>query len=181
MVEVADAAIQVLATAGARGFTHRAVDRELGLPPGSTGNYFSTRAALLATCAERLAELDLQDIAAASPHESDLRSPQEVGDVMAAFLLSRLEGAARLRQLARLELLLEATRTEPLKRLFAELRWQFIQVAEQTLVAAGAQNPGPCARALVATFDGLLFDQLLYPSTAVDHEALAASLASSSV
>jgi DNA-binding transcriptional regulator YbjK len=38
-----DTAIAVLATEGGRGLTHRAVDRQAGVPLGTTKNYFPTR------------------------------------------------------------------------------------------------------------------------------------------
>jgi AcrR family transcriptional regulator len=42
-----DAGLAVLAREGARGLTHRAVDREAGAPTGTTSNYFRTRAELI--------------------------------------------------------------------------------------------------------------------------------------
>ncbi|MFG2081644.1 TetR/AcrR family transcriptional regulator [Micromonospora tulbaghiae] len=51
---LADAGLRVLADAGARGLTHRAVDAEAGVPTGTTSNYFPSRAALLASLAERI-------------------------------------------------------------------------------------------------------------------------------
>ena len=42
-----DAALELVGTQGMRGLTHRAVDAAADLPPGSTSNYFRTRAALL--------------------------------------------------------------------------------------------------------------------------------------
>jgi DNA-binding transcriptional regulator YbjK len=40
---IADAAIALLAAAGAKGLTHRAVDAQAGLPAGSTSFYCRTR------------------------------------------------------------------------------------------------------------------------------------------
>lgn len=61
---IAEAAIRVLANEGLRGLTHRAVDREAGLPSGSTSYYVSTRTALLQLVAERLAERTRDDVGA---------------------------------------------------------------------------------------------------------------------
>lgn len=55
-IQLADAGLTVLAAAGARGLTHRAVDRSATLPEGSTSYYFRTRAALLQACAIRLGD-----------------------------------------------------------------------------------------------------------------------------
>jgi AcrR family transcriptional regulator len=51
-----DAGLRVLAAAGARGLTHRAVDAEAGVPTGTTSNYFASRDALLAALGERIME-----------------------------------------------------------------------------------------------------------------------------
>ena len=52
-----DGALTVLAEAGGRGLTHRAVDAAAGVPDGTTKNYFPTRDALLSAVAERILEL----------------------------------------------------------------------------------------------------------------------------
>lgn len=51
---VIDSAIAVLAAAGGRGLTFRAVDRHGGLPVGTTSNYFRAHADLVAAVAERI-------------------------------------------------------------------------------------------------------------------------------
>jgi Tetracyclin repressor-like, C-terminal domain len=175
---IADAAIRVLASAGGRGLTHRAVDRELRLPVGSTGNYFPTRAELLAVCAERLAQLDEAEADAASITSEGSISVEDAGARIGAFLRSRLQGAPRERQLARLELLLEAGRTESLALLFAALRTRFIGMAEALLAATGVIDAEGGARVLVAAFDGALFDQLLYPLSAATLDAVEEHFAS---
>lgn len=53
-----DAAVGVVARAGAKGLTHRAVDASAGAPQGSTSNHFRTRAALVSAIAQRLEERD---------------------------------------------------------------------------------------------------------------------------
>jgi AcrR family transcriptional regulator len=69
--QVGDAAIAVLAEQGARGLTHRAVDRAAGLPPGTTSNYARTRAALLTLALTRIAELDAAETAAGAAELSE--------------------------------------------------------------------------------------------------------------
>ncbi|MFE5806616.1 TetR/AcrR family transcriptional regulator [Streptomyces sp. NPDC056491] len=59
---IADTAIGLVAAAGLRGLTHRAVDGAAHLPAGSTSYYFRTRTALIGACYQRLAELDLGDV-----------------------------------------------------------------------------------------------------------------------
>jgi len=106
--DLADAGLRVLATSGARGLTHRAVDAETGVPTGTASNYFRTRDALLAALGERIFERltpqpDRLDPLAAEPPTVDLFAAY-VRDVAARVL-----GAPEL-TLALLELRLEATR-----------------------------------------------------------------------
>jgi DNA-binding transcriptional regulator YbjK len=54
-----------LADHGANGVTHRKVDRQAGVPDGTTSFYFRTRLALLRGVAERVADLDLADLRSA--------------------------------------------------------------------------------------------------------------------
>lgn len=54
--QLADAGLRVLARDGARGLTHRAVDREAGFALGTATNYFKTRAALLDALGNRIFE-----------------------------------------------------------------------------------------------------------------------------
>ncbi len=51
---LADAGLRVLADAGARGLTHRAVDAEAGVPTGTCSNYFGSRDELLGALAEHV-------------------------------------------------------------------------------------------------------------------------------
>lgn len=53
---VAEAALALLGADGARALTHRAVDRQARLPPGTCANYFPTRSALLAGMAAQVFE-----------------------------------------------------------------------------------------------------------------------------
>jgi AcrR family transcriptional regulator len=173
---IADAAVRILARKGARALTHRAVDNELGLAHGSTGNYFPTRSALLTACGARLAEIDLADAVAFTPNLDGPLSGRDVGELIADFLVSWLQPELRERQLARLELLLEATRSDELASQSFEVREKFISIVSTVLTAAGSTSPRDAARAVVAAFDGFMFDQLLYPRTAIDPEHVADQL-----
>ncbi|GLY18986.1 TetR family transcriptional regulator [Kineosporia rhizophila] len=51
-----DAGLHVLATQGARGLTHRAVDAAAGVPAGTTSNYFRSREALIQGLFDRIGE-----------------------------------------------------------------------------------------------------------------------------
>jgi DNA-binding transcriptional regulator YbjK len=60
--ELADAAIELFGTDGARGLSHPKVDQRAGVPAGTTSFYFRTRKALVQAIAERLTELDTADL-----------------------------------------------------------------------------------------------------------------------
>ena len=51
---LADPAIVVLARGGSRGLTHRAIDRQAGVPAGTTTNYFRDKEELLKGLFERI-------------------------------------------------------------------------------------------------------------------------------
>jgi DNA-binding transcriptional regulator YbjK len=167
-VAIADAAISVLARKGSRGLTHRAVDATLDLPLGSAANYFATRSMLLSAVAERLAELDR---ASGTLNVNSHEPPKDMGDVAAllsALLEGWLSGVPRERQLARIELLLEATRDEKLDALFSELRKRFVNDLAGVLAELGASRAADRAASAIVVFDGLLFDQLLYQRVYLD-------------
>ncbi|MFI5906075.1 TetR/AcrR family transcriptional regulator [Dactylosporangium sp. NPDC051541] len=101
---LADAGLRVLASAGARGLTHRAVDQEAAVPAGTTSNYFRSRDALLSGLAERIfarmapAPADLATLAGRSQADYLLdivRRTTREPDLMRALFELRLEGARR--------------------------------------------------------------------------------------
>jgi AcrR family transcriptional regulator len=59
---IGDAAIAIVAREGLRALTHRAIDRELGLPAGSTSYYARTRRQLIEAIVHRLAARTLADL-----------------------------------------------------------------------------------------------------------------------
>ncbi|MGW9074740.1 TetR/AcrR family transcriptional regulator, partial [Streptomyces yangpuensis] len=201
---IADTAIGLVAAAGLRGLTHRAVDAAAGLPAGSTSYYLRTRTALIGACYRRLAELDLADVDGGSPFGTappalpgtSGRGPADRGPVdreaaaaALAGLLYRWLTVGRERQLARFELSLEAARNPELE---ADLRraGREPRVRAAGIVAAlGADRPEEAAELLVAWTEGLLYDRLagalarsrpapdLAELTAVARRMLAAALA----
>jgi DNA-binding transcriptional regulator YbjK len=144
---IAEAALELLAREGARGLTHRAVDRELALPDGSTSYYYSTRSALLLAAAERLVVLDMADIGAI---------PESL-DGIASLVERWLSPERRTRSLARVELLLTAAR-DPAFRFMQEARSHFIERAGQGAPPAVARTAG---LTLTALADGLLVHGLV--------------------
>lgn len=152
-----DAALRVLARRGARGLTHRAVDREAGLAEGSTSNHFRTRDALLeATLAHHLA-LDLEPAA-----ELEV-APTLTGAEATTLLAAAVVHLQRSRDLlvARYELFLESTRRPALAAELGPARARFAELAERVLAATGCDHPVRHGRQLVACIDGLAFDGVL--------------------
>jgi DNA-binding transcriptional regulator YbjK len=158
--DITDAAICTLARDGMRGLTHRAVDRAAGLAEGSASYYFRTRQALLQATVERLAELDIADMAD-SPGLSALAGQDldAFADAAAGIVQSWLT-TGRERQLARYELALEATRRPELRQALAASGATVRAMVASQFAAAGVREPGSRAADFAAFLDGLLFDQI---------------------
>ena len=179
--QVGDAAIAVLADQGARGLTHRAVDRAAGLPPGTTSNYARTREALLTLALARIAELDATQ-GAAGLYENGISGPGMSGPGMSgsgmsgsgasgsemsgselaeglARMLHRMvtDPKARRRTRARFELALEATRRPELRAAYDEMGRAFRVQAVRLLAAAGSAHPERAAWTLIAWVEGTAF------------------------
>lgn len=149
---LADAGITVLATAGARGLTHRAVDRAAGIAEGSTSYYFRTRVALLRACAERLAAHTMDVIAAAA--ESGRLTDAGLVEVSVAAVHAWIADGGRL-VLARHELLLESAR-DPGLREPIEMTTDYVRtLVEQRLTDLSLPDPTGRTGDLVACLDGL--------------------------
>jgi AcrR family transcriptional regulator len=149
--QVGDAAIAVLADQGARGLTHRAVDRAAGLPPGTTSNYARTREALLRLALARIAELDLAEGSAGVAGSG-------LADGVAQMVHRWItEPGQRQRFLARLELAFEATRRPELRAAYDEMGRAFRVQAVRLLAAAGSAHPERDAWTLIAWVEGTAF------------------------
>ncbi|MFF4007612.1 TetR/AcrR family transcriptional regulator [Streptomyces sp. NPDC001717] len=161
---IADAAIDLVAAAGLRGITHRAVDGAARLPAGSTSYYFRTRTALIGACYQRLAELDLDDLAEDGPSASTPSASTPFGRDEAAAalggLLLRWLTVGRARQLARFELSLEAARNPELEADLHRAGQGARSRAAAMLAGLGADRPREAAELLAAWTDGLLYDRL---------------------
>lgn len=85
---IADAALDIIAANGIRALTHRAVDRHLGLPTGSTSYYFRTKRELLVAAVEHLTESSRRDF------ERSRLTRRRPGELPAVEALSADIGAA---------------------------------------------------------------------------------------
>jgi AcrR family transcriptional regulator len=187
---IGDAAIGIVAREGLRSLTHRAIDRELDLPAGSTSYYARTRRQLIEAMVHRLANRTTADMGGdirggdirgdyvwggGAPLPAAPGSPAEAARTLAA-LLDRLaerpeDHRARFALVVDLaddpELHAHLTHASP-------VRAGFLAAATAMLGAIGVSDPERHAPALVALVDGLLFDRVagsgLDPSSRPDAE-----------
>ena len=170
---IARTALHVLAEAGSRGLTHRAVDAAAGLPAGSTSYYFRSRAALLQACVADLVAQDHADLDLMSPL---VTAPDEdaVAGALADVLLRWL-GADRWRHVARYELSMEAVRRPDLAAVLHQGGATIRHRVAAVLAGLGASDPVEQAYWLVACLDGIVFDRVAGANAAlcVDRDDLA--------
>ncbi|MBB5906943.1 TetR/AcrR family transcriptional regulator [Actinoalloteichus hymeniacidonis] len=149
------AAVRLLAQHGMRGLTHRAVDTEAALPPGSTSYYARTRSRLLEMTMTRLVEREIgeQQTRLDTVDHADLDAVSEA----AAEFLHGLIVADRVWTLARFEFALEATRSPELRELYDRSSDRIRTAARHIIVAAGSTEPDRHTDVLLAWCDGTLF------------------------
>lgn len=153
--DLADAGVRLTARGGARALTHRAVDAEAGLPPGSTTYYARTRRELTALVVDRITAQLADDLSA-------LRLPEHLDDAaVVGVAIGFLDGLAARRdaQAARFALLLELRDDPDLRAPLtgaAPVRVGLVDTARVLLEAVGAEDPVGTAVDLVAVVDALL-------------------------
>ena len=155
---LADAAILIVARDGLRALTHRAVDRELDLPAGSTSYYLRTRRQLIEAIVHRLATRTVTDL---RPVAAPARTVPAAAKSLAAGLdlLAQRPDDHR----ARYALSVDLTSDPELHALITSrspIRAGTLAAAEATLDAIGVRQPARHASGLVALIDGLLFDRV---------------------
>jgi DNA-binding transcriptional regulator YbjK len=158
--KIADTAIRLIGSLGARGLTHRAVDAEAKLPQGSTSYYCRTRADLLALALRRHAELDFN---ALGRLERSLRTRSKRRELAShlALVLSKWMRAQSAEELAaRFELFLAASREPALQAVVAESRTRFIAALRGSLEASEVPDAERLAAALIALIEGLFVERL---------------------
>jgi DNA-binding transcriptional regulator YbjK len=175
---LADAAIEVLGTAGIHKLSHRAVDERAGLPGGTAANYFPRRDDLLAAAAERVAELHLAEMTAADRAAitaAGAASAASAGpDALAELIGASLHDAAtrhRTRYLAAYELALESTRQPALAEAMSRLGAAALGTTLAEHRFLGLPTTPEQVQALIALYNGTLMTLVVAPPGAVTAEA----------
>jgi DNA-binding transcriptional regulator YbjK len=164
--QLLDAARHVIADEGLKGLTHRAVDRQAGLPEGSCSAYWRTRNALQAALTEYVAASLLADVDGLTEQIRVCGPDDEQASVAATLELFLRWLDQRELLVARLELTMAATRDPELAQLLADHRGRLIGIVEEIMTAAGKEHGEARAEALVASYDGILLAALLQPAPA---------------
>ncbi|NLE79128.1 MAG: TetR family transcriptional regulator [Rhodococcus sp.] len=155
--QIADAAISVIARAGLRGLTHRAIDVELDLPNGSTSYYFRTKRALLEATVRRLTERSRRDFESAFA-SSDAAPTVDGMAHFAAEILDRLLGERIDDIRARYALTVELANDPELHPLLARSLFSRPRAVE-LLRALGATDPNTAGADFVSVVEGAVFDR----------------------
>jgi DNA-binding transcriptional regulator YbjK len=157
-------AVQVIAEHGLRGLTHRAVDRQAGLPQGSCSAYLRTREALVLAVTEYIAECvaghvrELATELAGQPLDDD-RAAETVTRAVLRWVDEREV------LVARLELTIQASRDPTLATTLGTLRNELVDVVAGILTARGKPHGAAAAETLVSAIDGVLIGALPRPET----------------
>ncbi|WP_433519066.1 TetR/AcrR family transcriptional regulator [Nonomuraea sp. CA-143628] len=164
-----DAAIELLASSGVHGLTHRAVEKQADLPPGTASNYFRSREALLVAAAERIVELHHADTDQAIDRATE--QPTTLVDLWTQSLLTAAT-TLRERYLAIFELQMEAARRPVLSSALASLQDTASLLTAGYHDKLGLTIPRERIPALIALYGGALFTLVTAPPGMVSREAV---------
>lgn len=180
---IANSAIRVIARDGVRALTHRGVDKEAGIPQGSTSHHARTRLALLELIVNTLAERAIADarqaansLNATSQSERQLSIAELVG-VITALVETLADRRDDMR--ARYALVLELD-DEPLLRgkltTQSEVHAITREVTASLLARAGLPNSDKRVEELISLTDSLVFRRTIIQETTSPESILTAYL-----
>lgn len=155
---VANSSLEVLATKGMRGLTHRAVDEAAGLAYGSTSNLARTREALLELALTRLAEIETERFEL-FPAKDIGQGPKVLAEYGTRMVYALLHEHRMLTQ-ARYELALEATRNQRLREIYDEVGVMPRRFVAELLAATGFGDVERRGNFLVSMVEGITFDAI---------------------
>lgn len=143
--ELCDAAIRLLADDGIKGVSHLKVDRKAGVPDGTTSFYFRTSSALLRAVANRVADLDLADLAAATESPATTNGSGERGGAagLAALVMRSGRGERLTRSKARHELAMPSARDPGLAEAFFHNQQRFLELHRDVVLRLSPDDAEP--------------------------------------
>ncbi len=163
---IADSAISIIARDGVRALTHRAIDREAGLPEGTTTYHAKTRAALLELVIDVLSSRAVTDARGVTDGlAASLTAQEEIGvDDLADAVVGLVENLASRRNdmRARYALILELADQPDLRdRLTApgDVHRMTADVASAALSKAGLPSDVEDVEALIALTEALVLER----------------------
>lgn len=166
-----DAGIEVIARQGARGLTFRAVDKEAGVPTGTTSNYFAHRDALLRALSDHVFVRLTPDPGVVAERLADEPS-RELEIVLMQDIVDRAR-ADRAGYLAMFELRLEAARDPELQEAFTTRYRANLHEITTAHVEGGFPGDATTALLLYLAMSGLLLEHLTLPGVVdVDDDGL---------
>ncbi|WP_052591436.1 TetR/AcrR family transcriptional regulator [Luteipulveratus mongoliensis] len=160
-VQLLTAAVQVVGESGLRGLTHRAVDREAGLPEGTCSVSYRTRIALLSALAEFVGNTltdQIQAMGDVLPEPEEAGGPEPAIAATIDLLSGWLQFPAGL--ICMCELGLEMIRTPSLREMFQPWREHMLDVVEGIVERGGKTEPRLRAQAILASVEGVLMSAL---------------------
>ncbi|XVV00552.1 TetR/AcrR family transcriptional regulator [Actinosynnema sp. CA-248983] len=145
-----EAAVEVLATQGAHGLSHRAVDRRAGVPLDTAKNYFPTRDDLFEGLGQHVLTQRLGEVSAFTDGRADLTFADLAWHYFRIVLTTR-----RARAVAIVELFLEAQRRPALRDLVGTHLRANLEAIADTIRAGGQRVELSQVAVLDAAFRGL--------------------------
>ena len=166
--ELAQAALEVLGEYGSRGFTHRALDRHLGLPEGTTSAYFRRREDLVAMAIRTVFARDAQQMDQIVDRIEALCGETPSVEVVAQCCFDMWQWVAAQARgtfvLARYECFLMARRDPELMQLVENVMLARQTRWEPIFVRLGAANPAASARQIGLLLRSLFFSEIFFPA-----------------
>ncbi|HLT62023.1 MAG TPA: TetR family transcriptional regulator [Microlunatus sp.] len=165
-IALLEAAVEVLATDGARGLTFRTVDGRAKVPVGTTSNYFASRD-------ELLMQVGAHVYLRFAPDPEELRQattgPADLGQLTAIMrrVVARLLDRGTV-YLALLELRLEATRRPALREMLTRRVREDLEFNVSSHAASGLPGDRETVILLYLALAGLVIEQLTLPGVLAD-------------
>ena len=173
--QVLDAAVRMLALGGDRALTYRTVDAAAEVPPGTTSNYFRTRASLLMGAASHTERQRRRAFDALLAQHEPVTTGQ-LARMLRNYLIDAADERSRAGILARAHTaLLPVARTNPgIAELLATNRRHHITVLRGQLAAINPDTPPRLATLVADYLTGTLANHHATTDTKIDTTGLAA-------